>query len=61
MKCVHMEVRDPGWQATHSGEVKNMSIRIQCDYPKALWSMNVNKHDCLNYLKICDPVKLLQN
>ena len=61
VKCVHIEVRDPGYQATHSTEVKNMSIRIQCYYPSVLWSIECSETDFLNCHKICDPVNLLQN
>ena len=47
-KCVHKEVRDP---ATLVGKLPTLSSEVP----------NVNKHDCLSYLEICDPENLLDN
>ena len=43
-----MEVRDP---TSLVGKLPTLSSEVP----------NVNKHDCLSYLKICDPENLLEN
>ena len=47
-KCVHMEVWDP---TSLVGKLPTLSSEVP----------NVNEHDCLSYLKICDPENLLEN